>query len=172
MKEPHVADYPWKHRGISLLWDADSLNGLCSSDQVISIRQFRSLYVSAWDGVDEYLIDDKTLVVAGLESCIDSLDPEVATDWLRENLYKEMVDYQREVAGGSTEAALILWIADQRRLEYNVSESAWKWHCAGEHKNEQIPIGLCLYNGSQNDVQEIKSKDGVLLGLYHPRIAS
>ena len=80
MKEPLVANDLWKRRGISLLWDADSLNGLCKSNQVISIRQFRSLYDSAWDNVDDYLVDDVTLVIAGLESCIDALEPEQATE--------------------------------------------------------------------------------------------
>ena len=172
MKEPLVANDLWQRRGISLLWDAESLNGFCKPNQILSIRQFRCLYEDAWREVDDYLVNDSALVVAGLESCIDSLDPEKATEWLKANIYREMIDYQKEVARGGTEAALILWIADQRRLEYNVSESAWTWHCAGEHKNEQIPFGHCIYNGSQKDVQEIQTKEGSVLGLYHQRIGS
>ena len=73
MKEPLVDLDLWQNRGISLLWDADSLNSFCKPNQIVSIRQFRSLYESAWDNVDDVLVNDKALVVAGLESCIDSL---------------------------------------------------------------------------------------------------
>ena len=171
MKEPLVVNDLWKRRGISLLWNADSLNGLCKSNQVISIRQFRSLYAAAWDGVDELMLDEVTLVVAGLESCIDSLDPETASKWLKANLYKEMVDFQREVAGGGTSASLIFWIADQKRLDYKATDNAWYFYCAGEHKNEQIPLGQCLFNGAQCDLKQIQDRDGKDLGLYHPRIS-
>ena len=91
MKEPLVANDLWQRRGISLLWDAESLNGFCKPNQILSIRQFRCLYEDAWREVDDYLVNDSALVVAGLESCIDSLDPEKATEWLKANIYREMI---------------------------------------------------------------------------------
>ena len=171
MHDPLVADDLWKRRGISLLWDADSLNGLCDSDQVISLRQFRGLHADGWNDVDDFLVDEVTLVVAGLESSIDSLAPEQATEWLKENLYKELVDFQREVAGGGTSASLVFWFVDPKRLDFKPTESEWFYHCAGEHKNEQIPLGQCLFNGAQRDLKKIQDRDGKNLGLYHPRIS-
>ena len=171
MKSPLVADDLWKRRGISLLWDADSLNEICRSNQVISMRQFRTLFAAGWNDVDDFLVDEVTLVVAGMESCIDSLPPEEMTEWLRDNLYREMVDYQREVAGGGTSASLIFWLVEPKRLDYNPTDNAWYLHCAGEYKNQQIPIGQCLFNGAQGDLKQIQDRDGNNLGLYHPRIS-
>lgn len=172
MRDPLVGDDLWKRRGISLIWDADALNSLCKPSQVISLRQFRTLHSSGWNDVDSLMVNEESLVVAGLESCIDYLPPAQASQWLQENIYREMVSYQREVAGGGTEASLIFWIVEDKRLKFQVSDDAWFWHCGGEYKKETIPIGKCLFNGSQNDLKEIQDKDGNKLGLYHPRIAS
>lgn len=166
-----IRDDIWTRRGISLIWDADLLNGLCTSDQVVSLRHFRQLHTSGWPEADLALVDEQALIVAGIEGCVDALPPEEASDWLRQTIYNAMVSYQREVASGGSEAALIFWIVDPQRLDYHTSEDQWYWHCGGEFKGQQIPIGRCLFNGAASDLKEIQDSSGKPLGLFHPRIS-
>lgn len=171
MDKPLINDDLWKRRGISILWDADLLNSLCRSDQIISLRHFRDLHNDGWSDVDAAMVEEESLVVAGLEGCIDALPPDEATEWLQDVVYRAMVSYQREVADGGTQASLILWFVDPRRLHYETSDDAWNFHCAGEYKGQQIPLGRCLFNGAAKDLKEIQDADGNKLGLYHPRIS-
>jgi hypothetical protein len=171
MQTPMRNDDIWTRQGISLIWDADLLNRLCTSNQVISLRQFRHLYSGGWSAVEPAQVDEEALVVAGIEGCIDALPPEEAGEWLRQTIYNAMVSYQREVAGGCTEAALIFWIADPQRFDYRTSEDQWYWHCGGEHQGEQVPIGRCLFNGAASDLKEIQDSTGKSLGLFIRRIS-
>ena len=172
MEKP-LTDDLWKRRGISILWNPEQLNDLCTSDQVISLRQLRWLCESGWrdDDLDKHLIDETTLVVAGLESCVDALSPAEATEWLEEVIYKTMVAYQTDVADGGTQAALVFWFVNPKRLKYEVTDNSWIMHCAGEYKNETIPIGRCLFNGAASDLKYIQNTKKENLGLYHPRIS-
>ncbi|HCO23465.1 MAG TPA: 5'-nucleotidase [Gimesia maris] len=171
MQSPLVNDDLWNRRGISLLWDADELNSLCQPNQVISLRQLRQLHHTGWPEDDLPLVNDTALVVAGLEACIDSLPPEDATQWLEQIIYPLNVSFQREVADGGGQAALVFWMVEHNRLQYRTSEDAWYWHCGGEHKKHQIPLSHCLFNGAQHDLKEIQDTNGNRLGLYHPRIS-
>lgn len=171
MQSPLVNDDLWTRRGISLLWDADELNKLCQPQQVISLRQFRQLHAAGWPEDELHLVNDAALVVAGLDACIDALPPEEATDWLEKHIYPINVSFQREVADGGGQAALVYWMVEHSRLKHNVSEDAWSWHCSGEHRNHQIPLSHCLFTGAQHDLKEIHDVKGNRLGLYHPRIS-
>lgn len=171
MPAPLVNDDLWTRRGISLLWDADELNKLCSPKQIISLRQFRQLHAHGWQENELPLVNDAALIVAGLEACLDSLPSEEMTTWLEQKIYPTIVSYQREVADGGNQAALIFWIVEPVRLKHNVSEESWLWHCSGEHRNHQIPLSHCLFNGAQHDLKEIHDAKGNRLGLYHPRIS-
>lgn len=171
MQTPLVNDDLWTRRGISLLWDAEKLSLLCDAKQVISLRQFLQLHDSGWPESELPLVNDVALVVAGLESCIDSLPPEEMTEWLEQKIYPAIVSFQREVADGGNQAALVFWMVEHARLKHHVSEDSWTWHCSGEHRNEQIPLSHCLFNGAQHDLKEIQDAKGNRLGLYHPRIS-
>lgn len=171
MQAPLVNDDLWTRRGITLLWDADELNKLCQPNQIISLRRFLQLHASGWANSDIVLVNDVVLVVAGLEACIDALPPEQITEWLEQKMYPAIVSYQREVADGGGQAALVLWIVDHTRLKHHVSDDAWLWHCSGEHRSSQIPLSSCLFNGAQHDLKEIQDSSGARLGLYHPRIS-
>jgi len=90
------------------------------------------------------------------------------------NIYPAIVSYQREVAGGGDQAALLLWIADHKRLDYRTSDDTHYWHCGTEYKGQQIPLSRCLFNGAQDGLRRITVGDGkteVVVGLYHPRIS-
>lgn len=171
MQSPLVNDDLWTRRGISLLWDADELNKLCQPSQVISLRRFRQLYEAGWPEDDLPLVNEVALVVAGLEACIDALPPEAMTEWLEQKIYPAIVDFQREVADGGGQAALVFWMVEHSRLKHHVSEDSWMWHCSGEHRSHQIPLSHCLFNGAQHDLKEIHDAKGNRLGLYHPRIS-
>lgn len=175
MAGPILQDDIWTRRGISLLWDADSLAKVCTPQQVVSLRRFLHLGSLGWPEDQVPLVNDNVLVVAGLESTIDALPPDAACNWLEQAVYKSIVSYQREVAGGGNQAALVLWIADNRRLTYQTSDDTYNWHCQTEYKGQQVPLGRCLFNGAQHDLRRIHVVEGKKtenwIGLYHPRIS-
>ncbi|MDZ4688262.1 MAG: hypothetical protein SH850_24580 [Planctomycetaceae bacterium] len=166
----------WHRRGISLLWDADSLSTICTPQQVVSLRRFLQLHALGWPEAQVSLVNDKVLVVAGLESAIDALPPEESSEWLERVVYAAIVGYQTEVAYGGTEAALVLWFTDFRRFHYNTSDDTYYWHCTTEYKGRQIPISRCLFNGGQADARRIHTvdakRDEHWVGLYHPKVKS
>ena len=119
-------------------------------------------------------MNDVRLVVAGLESAIDALPPDEPETWLEQVVYQAIVSYQETVAGGGTEASLILWIADPKRLDYHTSDDSHYWHCGTEYKGQQIPLSRCLFNGAQDDRQSIRGGTKKLesgVGLYLQRIS-
>lgn len=167
-----LQDDSWTRRGISILWDADSLNQLCKPTQVVSLRRLLGLHEAGWPDDDLPLVNDRALVVAGLEACIDALPPGEATAWLEGTMYPAIVSYQREVADGGSQAALVFWLVEHDRLQYRTSDDAYFWHCSGEHKNQQIGLSQCLFNGAQHDLRPIQaSGDKQPRGLFHPRIS-
>lgn len=173
---PPLLDDIWTRRGISLLWDAETLARLCTPSQVISLRQFLQLHAAGWPEDRLAFVNEKALVVGGLESCIDALPPTEAMEWLEQSVYQTLISYEREVAHGGTEAALILWLADHRRLHYQTSDDIHYWHCSTEHKDQQIPLSLCLFDGAQNSLRAIHvvndQKAERTVGLFHPRISA
>ena len=171
---PPLEDDSWTRRGISILWDADCLNQLCQPQQVVSLRRLLQLHAAGWPEADLPLVNDTTLVVAGLESCVDALPPDEAEQWLEHVIYPVIISYQREVADGGNQAALIFWLVEHARLAYRTSDDAYYWHCSGEYKQQQIPLSHCLFNGAQHDLRRIHvpgdKKAAQWVGLFHPRI--
>jgi hypothetical protein len=176
MTGPTLLDDIWRRRGISLLWDADSLSKVCTPQQVVSLRRFLILAEENWPRAQVPLVNDEVLVVAGLESAVDALPPEEATDWLEAVVYQGIVSFQRDVAFGGIEAALVLWLSDSRRLEYRTSDDTYYWHCATEYKGHLIPLSRCLFNGGQGDARRLvrldSGKKEQWIGLFHPKVSS
>lgn len=171
---PSLHDDIWLRRGISIVWDAETLANLCTPSQVISLRHFLQLHGMGWPEDRLPFVNDKAVVVAGLESAIDALPPDEAVMWLENTVYPAIVSYQREVAGGGDNAALVLWVADHNRLDYHTSDDTHYWHCGTEYKGQQIPLSRCLFNGAQDGLRRITVNDGnneAMIGLYHPRIS-
>jgi hypothetical protein len=168
-------DDVWTRRGISLLWDADSLAHVCSPQQVASLRRFLQLHALGWPPEQLPLVNDRVLVVAGLESAMDALTPDDACDWLEQVVYKAIVSYQREVADGGGQAALVFWLTENRRLTYQTSDDIYYWHCGTEYKGQQMPVSRCLFQGAHHDLQRLHVVDGKhterWIGLFHPRIS-
>ena len=103
---PPLLDETWVRSGISLLWSAPQLADICTPDSIISIRQFLRLSEENWPESKLHLINGRTMVVAGLEACIDTVSPDSAVEWLESVLYKAMLSFQQRVADGGAEAPL------------------------------------------------------------------
>lgn len=165
----------WTHCGISVLWDADELNRICTPASVHSLRDFLRLHQAGWPEDAMNLINRRTLVVAGLEAALDTLHPEEAVGWFEKGVYSAVLDYQENVADGGREAALIFWLADRRRIFHRASENAYYWHCSGEYRNQSIPLGRCIWNGAETSAQRIMvpgaEKKANWAGLFVPRIS-
>jgi hypothetical protein len=175
MAGQHLHDDIWTRRGITLLWDAESLSRICTPQQVVSLRRFLELHALGWPDDQLPLVNEQVLVVAGLESAIDALPPEQASHWLEQVVYKAIISYQREVADGGNQAALVLWITENRRLDYQTSDDSYYWHCGTEYRGQNITLSRCLFNGAEHDLRRIHVVDAkkteLWIGMYHPRIS-
>lgn len=164
---PALTDDVWKRRGISILWDGDTLAHLQATDKVISLRRFFELYKTDWPEDEIPFINDDALMVAGLDVMIDALEPDEAVDWVEQQVYSKIQSFQ----SCFDRCALIFWMADKSRWKENPGEISYDWWLSGKHKDQTFPIGRCIWNGAQNGVRRIESQQGHWLGLYHPRIS-
>jgi hypothetical protein len=168
-------DKSWMQSGISLLWDAEHLNEICSIEEVRSLRELLRLYDAGWPDNDLKLIKGRTLVIAGLEAAMDTLDPRDAVEWLEQKIYPAIRDFQDNVADGGGEAALILWFADSKRIYRHAADNTYHWYCSGGHREHKIPLGRCIWNGAESSVRRIIGVDSGQkqkeIGLFLRRIS-
>jgi hypothetical protein len=168
-------DHGWIRRGFSLLWDANALSKVINPSDVVSIREFFTL-AKAWP---EELpgSDGNALVVAGIEGCLDSLTDEDGKEWLETDLKRVILSFQEEYEG---QAALILWLpSGRRRVSMVRSTEEYFWKNNSSKGERGIPLGRCLWAGSESDVARILLSDepspdidsDAYVGLYHPRIS-
>jgi len=61
---------------------AKTLAELQAASQVISLRRFFELYEAEWPETEIPFINDRMLMVAGLDVMIDALPPDEAIDWV------------------------------------------------------------------------------------------
>ncbi len=165
----------WKRRGVSLLWGEDSLSALSSPKDVISIRQFFAM-VGNWPN-DLPCNSGDTLVVAGLEGCVDLMEPEQAEGWLKSEFLPAVLAFQDEY---SLEAALVFWLpTGKNRVRMNRATEAYTWICSAPHSNQQLDLGRILWAGAEADVGRIIDPDNTnpdpdgaaWIGLHHPRLS-
>lgn len=165
----------WKRRGVSLLWEANSLSALVEPKDVVSIRQFFSL-VGNWPN-DLPCNEGNTLVVAGLEGCVDLMEPEVAEGWLKSEFLPAVLAFQDEY---SLEAALVFWLpTGKSRVRMNRATEAYTWICSAPHSNQHLDIGRILWAGAEADVGRIIDSDitnpdpdgAAWIGLHHTRLS-
>lgn len=172
---PDLHDNTWMRCGISLLWDAQALNRVCSPEAARSLREFLRLHQAGWPEDTLKLSKGRVLVVAGLDSAMDTLPPEGAVEWLEQKVYPAILDFQEVVADGGREAALIFWLADENRIRHHAADNTHHWLCSGTHRSHEIPIGRCVWNGAEGSVRRIvtSTPEGKTLhvGLYQQRIS-
>jgi hypothetical protein len=170
---PPLSDDIWMRRGITLLWDAEKLARLCGTEKIISLRRFLELHRAGWPDGELSLVGEKTLVVAGLDGCLDVMPPHETETWLEQVVYIAMLSYQRQVADGCNEAALVLWFVDPKRIHHEVAQDTYEWLCDGDYRGQRIALSRCLFNGTQHDLRRIVTEKGIdhPIGLFHPRIS-
>jgi hypothetical protein len=165
----------WKRRGLSLLWGPEALAELAKPDEVASIREVFRVSRSWPDELPSN--GGKTLVVAGVEGCLDSLTPEDSETWIESDLRPLLVSFQEEYEG---QAALVLWLpTGRRRILMNRANETYLWKCGAPYGDRQIEIGRILWGGAQDDAGRIidarngsRDPDGpAWIGLHHPRLS-
>jgi hypothetical protein len=160
-------DTVWQRRGTSWIWDAEALTQVCQAQEVWSLRQFlRS--VGKWS---ENLPSNQgqTLVVAGLEGCLDLLSPDEAEKWLAEDIKQAVLSFQDFWVG---QAALVFWLpSGAGRITVNPATDEVYWRCAAPHTSSKIDFGRILWGGAHEYPKEIILREGAkAVGLFHLRI--
>lgn len=165
----------WKRRGVSLLWGGEALSVLAQPHQVVSIRQFLAM-VGQWPD-DLPCNDGNTLVVAGLEGCVDLMDPIEGEAWLKSDLLPAVLAFQDEYSLG---AGLVFWLPmGKNRVKMNRATEAYSWVCSAPHSNQHLDLGRILWAGAEADVGRIIDPDCTnsdpdgpgWIGLHHPRLS-
>lgn len=115
-----TVDTVWQRRGTSWLWDEEARNQVCVASEVWSLRQFLQAQGRWPDDLPSN--DNQTLVVAGLDGCLDLLAPEQGEIWLGETIKSAILSFQDYYGG---EAALIFWLPQgHSRLKQLVTNDA------------------------------------------------
>jgi hypothetical protein len=162
-----VLDSVWQRRGVSWIWDNDALSAIAMAGEVISIREFFQA-TKSWPE-DLPSNNGNTLVVAGLDACLDLLSPADGDVWLGSELKSAVLSFQDAYSG---EAALIFWLpTGQRRLPIDLATDAVRWRCSAPHGDQQIEFGRLLWGEAREYPQEIVlAYGGKAAGLFHLRI--
>jgi hypothetical protein len=147
---------------------------VAKSTEVISIRQFFEL-AKRWP---EELpsTDGNTLIVSGLEGCLDILEMNDAEKWIEHDLKDLILSFQEEYEG---QAALIFWVpSGTSKITMTGSSEEYFYRHVGK-SGRGLHLGRFLYSGAENEVERIlDSSNGEVdydgkawAGLYHPRIS-
>ncbi|MDA2196944.1 hypothetical protein ACS2G7_27330 [Bacillus cereus group sp. BceL221] len=164
----------WTRRGISLLWDSNSLSLITEIKDVLSVREFLRYYQTEWPN-ELHSANGYGMVVSGLETILDYTESQSLIDWMEKDFYPALLSFQSMYEG---QCSLIFWLPDgQKRLEQKTDGLIY-WNCTGAYYGEQIPLSQCLWNGAARDAKLIIKNTNVLsmedkncLGIYHPRIS-
>ena len=162
-----LRDTVWQRRGTSWLWDAEALAQVGKASEVWSLRQF--VQASGQWPDDLPSNDSNTLVVAGLDGCLDLLTPTDAESWLASAMKDAILSFQEFYDG---QAALIFWLpSGAGRITVNPATDAVSWRCALPNADERIDFGRVLWGEAHEYPQEILLRDGgKSAGLFHLRI--
>ena len=160
-------DTVWQRRGTSWLWDDEALAQVGKASEVWSLRQFVQA-IGHWPE-DLPSNDSNTLVVAGLDGCLDLLTPTDAESWLASGMKDAILSFQEFYDG---QAALIFWLpTGAGRITVNPATDAVNWRCSHPNAHEQIDFGRVLWGEAHEYPQEIMLGDGAkAAGLFHLRI--
>lgn len=162
-----LLDTVWRRRGTSWIWDEEARNQVCAASDVWSLRQFL-LAAGNWPE-DLPSNSNQTLVVAGLDGCLDLLEPVDAEAWLGDAIKAAILSFQDEFGG---EAALIFWLPlGNSRIKIHAASDGVTWLCAAPNQGAQLDIGRILWGEANEYPQEILLREGAKpAGLFHLRI--
>lgn len=162
-----VLDTVWQRRGVSWIHDDEALSSVTKASEVYSLRQLLRASKNWPDDLPSN--GGNTLVVAGLDACLDLLAPADADSWLGDELKTAILSFQDEYSG---EAALIFWLPKgERRFQTDMATDAVRWRCSAPHTNQHIEFGRILWGEARDYPQEIvMAERGKPVGLFHLRI--
>ena len=147
--------------------DDEALSSVTNASEVYSLRQLLRASKNWPDDLPSN--GGNTLVVAGLDACLDLLAPADADSWLGGELKTAILSFQDKYSG---EAALIFWLPKgDRRFQTDMATDAVRWRCSAPHTNQHIEFGRILWGEARDYPQEIViSERGKPVGLFHLRI--
>jgi hypothetical protein len=113
--------------------------------------------------------NSNTLVVAGLEGCLDLLRPVDAENWLGSELKYAILSFQDAYDG---QAALVFWLpGSSGRIVIHSATDTVVWRCAAPHMGQEVEFGRILWGEAREYPQEIVLREGAkAAGLFHLRI--
>lgn len=151
----------WTRRGVSVIWDAPELAKLGTMAKALSLRQWLRWQAEGWPEREDYFTgkERRAIIVAGLDAAIDSMKPEVATEWMQSKLLAAVREFQSAVSYGGMEAALVFWMVNHKRFEYRRADDSVVWKAGLGYRGETIPISHCIWNGAQCDIARIVPKE-------------
>lgn len=164
----------WSRRGFALLWCTETLVKIGKPTEVCSLRQFFSM-VDKWP---EDLPSDNgdTLIVSGVEGCIDVLDTKDAERWIETDLRQATLSFQERYQG---QAGLVFWLPSGRtRISMRGASEEYYYRHQGAG-NDGLHIGRLLWSGAENEIERIMNTDDKkadydgkhYAGLHHSRIS-
>ena len=162
-----MLDTVWQRRGVSWIWDNDAFSSVAKASEVFSLRQL--IRASKNWPADLPSNDGNTLVVAGLDACLDLLSPADADAWLSSEIKSAILSFRDFYSDG---AALIFWLPNgHRRLTVAPASDVVQWRCAAPNAEEHIEFGRLLWGAAWDYPQEIVlAQGGKPAGLFHLRI--
>lgn len=164
---PILLDDVWRRKGISVLWDNPVLAKLVQESRAISLREFFSYYENGWPDDAMPFIDNDLLLVAGLDAALDTLEAQNAEEWVTQEVYKRIYDFQNWAEG---QYALVFWMSKQDRWKDHLESDRYTWLCDGKDRGKEIELGSGIWNGAQLSVRRIES-DSRWIGLFLDRIS-
>lgn len=164
---PILLDDVWQRKGISVIWDNPVLAKLVKDNRAISLREFFSYYENSWPDDDMPFINNDLLLVAGLDAALDTLESQNAEEWVTQEVYKRIYDFQNWAEG---QYALVFWMSKQDRWKEHLENNRYTWLCDGKDRGKEIELGSGIWNGAQLSLQRIES-DGRWIGLFLDRIS-
>ena len=162
-----LLDTVWQRRGVSWIWDDEALNKVARPSEVLSLRQMLR-FEGQWPD-DLPSNNGSTMVVAGLDACLDLMSPDEADAWLGDEFKHAILSFQDAYQG---DAALVFWLpAGQRRIHIQTASDAVVWRCGAPNSDQQIDFGRLLWGEAREYPQEILLAAAAKpAGLFHLRI--
>lgn len=162
-----LLDDVWQRKGVSVIWDNAVLTQLLKNNRAVSLREFFCYYENRWSEEQMPLINDDLLLVAGLDAALDTLEIPISEEWVTQEVYKRIYDFQSWAEG---QCALVFWMSDQARWKENIETNRYTWICDGKDRGKEIELGSGIWNGAQLSVRKIESNRN-WIGLYLDRIS-
>jgi len=179
MKIP-LRDIAWQTTGVSVIWDAASMDKVGPLSRALSLREFLCWAAedfSESNPLARFMDEsrERSVCVAGLEAALDTLAPAEADEWLEYKLQPAIKKFQSVLADGGGGCGLILWMVNHARFHERLAEDSIEWECAGLYRGNMLRFSHGVWNGAQCDIQRIIPSDAenqnIGIGFYLQRIS-